>query len=227
MSCVLFEVEVSTPVLFPFPCPANLLFRRRCAQKAAAQSNPSPGCRGAANTMLYMLSTTEPWNAIYRTPDGQAAYRAETPYKLLKARRTFIDKFEVVDDGYYVEEVVTKLAEIEYHTFKSSKITIGDKTKRTDDIFHKKRWGWYGRDRVFEGPDGREYRWELGTIPRLYLNDERRTIVAKYHQEYFRMMKNASLEIFSHGEHMADVIVVTFIYIEYLRAAREENSEGF
>lgn len=71
--------------------------------------------------------------------------------------------------GYYVEEVVTKLAEIEYHTFTSSKITIGSTTKRTDDIFHKKRWGWYGRDRVFEGPDGREYRWELGTKARVCL----------------------------------------------------------
>ena len=43
------------------------------------------------------------------------------------------------------------------------------------------------------------------------------------------MIRNASLEIYAQGEHMVDVIIVTFIYVEYLRAAREEISdhEGF
>ena len=101
----------------------------------------------------------------------------------------------------------------------------------------------YERDRIFTAPDGREYRWVLGlaaavraisyltcpivrvlSLHQLYLNDEAETPVARFHTRrlgIFRKARQAFLEIFPAGEHIIDTIVVTFVYIEKVRKARE------
>ncbi|TFK24650.1 hypothetical protein FA15DRAFT_687403 [Coprinopsis marcescibilis] len=180
--------------------------------------------------MLYILSKDEPWNATYCTPEGQAMYKATSPAKLT-GRKAYIDK--IIPNGvvaHDMEDRFTRLAQIDFHTFTSSKITMGGITRHTDDIFRKKRVGWFGRDRIFQGPDGNEYRWELGSWkPELYLNDNTKTLVAKYHQKHtdvFQDARPASLEIFPPGENIPDMIIVTFVYIEYLRLAREETAEA-
>jgi len=51
------------------------------------------------------------------------------------------------------------------------------------------------------------------------------TPVARYHRSSLGILSpahSAYLEIFPIGEHMVDLIVVTFIYIERLRQEKEE-----
>lgn len=81
------------------------------------------------------------------------------------------------------------------------------------------------RGRFFTGPDGIEYRWRLGVhVPELFLNDGIDTPVACYHRSSLGILSPAHaayLEIFPVGEHMVDLIVVTFIYMERLRQEEE------
>ncbi|EAU80728.2 hypothetical protein CC1G_04838 [Coprinopsis cinerea okayama7 len=68
------------------------------------------------------------------------------------------------------------------------------------------------------------------TLGDLWLNDGSKTIVAKYHQDHYGLTRDAcstSLEIFPIGEHITDLIIVTFVYIEFIRLGREEFSETF
>jgi hypothetical protein len=81
-------------------------------------------------------------------------------------------------------------------------------------------------------PDGREYMWKLGpTAPHLYLNDEHKTPVAKFHLPCLRWFRRpgakscAWMEIFPEGEHLVDVILLTFIYVEKIRKDRESAAK--
>ena len=52
--------------------------------------------------------------------------------------------------------------------------------------------------------------------------------VAVYHRRRLGVVtdaRSASLEIFAEGEHMIDLIVVTFLYIEKLRKDRENQAK--
>ncbi|KAG7441470.1 uncharacterized protein BT62DRAFT_936995 [Guyanagaster necrorhizus] len=94
----------------------------------------------------------------------------------------------------------------------------------------KEGWGWYGRHRVFKGPDSKEYKWILGLrVPQLVLNDGSETLIAKYHTRKCGLLspgdaRPAYLEICPGGEHMVDIIFFTFIYIEELREEKENGS---
>ena len=58
--------------------------------------------------------------------------------------------------------------------------------------------------------------------------DGKESRVAVYHRRRLGMVTDArpaSLEIFAEGEHMVDLIVVTFVYIEKLRKDRENQAK--
>lgn len=101
------------------------------------------------------------------------------------------------------------------------------------------------RNRIFSGPDGREYKWELReTKPevrylylpcaksplnhiQLYLHDGSNRLIAKYHRPHGGVISTAvlgSLEIFPPGDEVVDLIVTTFIYLEKLRKDRDQAS---
>jgi hypothetical protein len=61
------------------------------------------------------------------------------------------------------------------------------------------------------------------------LNDSSDTPIAKFHDRKFGVLSGpnpATLEIFSAGEHMVELILVTFIYMEKLRGDREGVSRS-
>lgn len=62
---------------------------------------------------------------------------------------------------------------------------------------------------------------EIDLYLKLVTNDESKMPVARYHPRRLGLLwsnkSDASLEIFPAGEHMMDLIVVTFIYIEKVR----------
>ncbi|KAK7040293.1 hypothetical protein VNI00_009761 [Paramarasmius palmivorus] len=118
------------------------------------------------------------------------------------------------------------LAQIDWKFFASSKFRFGNGSEiQTKEFFRKEGWGPYGRHRVFKAKDGKEYKWNLGLVrSELFMKDAAKTPVAKFHRKCIRMFGKsvpAYLEIFPAGEHMADEIFVTFIYIEKLRKEKE------
>jgi len=87
------------------------------------------------------------------------------------------------------------------------------------------------RSRIFTGPDGREYRWKRRNAKvELYLNDDSKRIVAKYHLPHtgwFIKPKNpATLVIEEPAVKIADLVVTTFVYMEKLRRDSNAGSGG-
>ncbi|TEB19959.1 hypothetical protein FA13DRAFT_1645677 [Coprinellus micaceus] len=180
--------------------------------------------------MQLILTTRDPYNASYCTPEGQVIYRVVSPFQLLHRRRATIDKVVPTDLSSYTEDMqdqFERIGEVEYHTIFSSIITFGGVAQSVDKFFRKKiSLLNLASHRIFTGPDGKEYRWKLGYAkPVLYLNDDTSTPVAKFHQQDIISItpraRRAALEIFPAGEHMVDLIVVTLVYIEKLRRNRE------
>jgi hypothetical protein len=64
------------------------------------------------------------------------------------------------------------------------------------------------------------------TVCKLFLNDASTTPVATFHTKnwgIFSEKRPAFLEIFPPGEHMVELILITFIYMEKLRKDRERS----
>ncbi|RDB19298.1 hypothetical protein Hypma_013596 [Hypsizygus marmoreus] len=125
------------------------------------------------------------------------------------------------------------LAQVEHKPVASSIMRFGGEEVETKAYFRKKGWGWYGRNRVFRAPDGREYEWLLNMFtPELILYDphtKTKTCVAKFHSRSFGIIGKAHpayLEIFPAGEDMVDTILVTFICIEKVRTDKERASSA-
>jgi len=67
------------------------------------------------------------------------------------------------------------------------------------------------------------------TTLQLFVNNSSNTPVAVFHPKrcgIFQEGRPASLEIFPAGEHMVDLIVVTFVYVETLRRDRKNRSQS-
>ncbi|OAX35001.1 hypothetical protein K503DRAFT_402975, partial [Rhizopogon vinicolor AM-OR11-026] len=84
------------------------------------------------------------------------------------------------------------------------------------------------RKRVFTGPDGRSYRWDLGGgVVVLSLNDGSRTVVARSHRATLGIIgrrREATLEISPTVAHMMDIVIMTFIYVETIRMKKDRSS---
>ncbi|KIK02644.1 hypothetical protein K443DRAFT_677375 [Laccaria amethystina LaAM-08-1] len=175
--------------------------------------------------MRLYLSTRKPWNSVYTTEDGQVVYKTSTPRKICE-RKTSIKRIVPSKDKGDMRDEFAHLAEVDYRVFSSSHIRYGGQDLETRDFFRKGAWSWRGRGRVFTGPEGVEYKWKLGDrVPELCLNDSIDTPVARYHRSSLGILSPAHaayLEVFPIGEHIVDLIVVTFIYIERLRQEKEE-----
>jgi hypothetical protein len=66
-------------------------------------------------------------------------------------------------------------------------------------------------------------------ISQLFLNDPSMTPVATFHRKHrgiFSDKRPASLEVFPPGEHMVDLILITFIYMEKLRKDSENSRKS-
>ncbi|KAH6901925.1 hypothetical protein BKA70DRAFT_676779 [Coprinopsis sp. MPI-PUGE-AT-0042] len=131
-----------------------------------------------------------------------------------------------------------EIASIRLRSSHPDEITMNGVTVLEKNFFTKKYGsGLYGNDRIFTGPDGQEYRWKMrSSKPELVLNNSPDTIITKFHREHsgalgLRDKVQASLEIsiFTTSstpsgmeEALLDMILVTFAYVETIRAAREE-----
>ncbi|KAG2058664.1 hypothetical protein BDR06DRAFT_44816 [Suillus hirtellus] len=176
--------------------------------------------------ILFTLSTEHIRNTVITNEQGQAIYKTSTPSRLVGTRTTTIQKIKPNDSQDHMHDQFDVLGEIEWHTFVSSKFRSHGTEVKTD-VFIPKR-GLWGRKRVFTGPDGRPYRWDLTSkVVVLSRDDKPRTEVARFHRATLGIIgrkRKATLEVSPEVAHMMDTIIVTFIYVEQLRKDKEEAS---
>ncbi|KAK0475747.1 hypothetical protein IW261DRAFT_455137 [Armillaria novae-zelandiae] len=193
----------------------------------------------------------------YANEAGQVIYKVSTPNKYTD-RVTTISHIIPSDreppreedtdlGGAQSEEVDFRdrfaiLGVIDWKVKTSSIMRYKGKEIKASDYLKKKGWGWYTKNRVFEGPDGKEYTWKMTSTSKvsrynhviyhtdtgikLFRNDGSDTPIAKWHIRNRGLFnpakaKPAYLEIFPEGEHMVDDIFFTFIYVEKIRKENE------
>ncbi|KAI0081486.1 hypothetical protein K474DRAFT_1350434 [Panus rudis PR-1116 ss-1] len=117
------------------------------------------------------------------------------------------------------------MARINWHRMSSSQLVYNGAMVDIDDFMPIKEF-WRGA-RTFQGPDGRAYVWnESLAACHLDLDDGSKhpVKVAKFKQRNILKGRRACLEIFPAGEHMVDLIVITWLYYETRRRDKEQQS---
>jgi len=165
--------------------------------------------------------------SVYSNETGQVLYKVETPIKLPPRTSTIsrVVPNNMSTDTEDMRDKFAYLATVKHKAIASSTLRFGGNEVETKEYFRKEGWSAHGRDRIFTGPDGHEYRWLLKScFSELVANDEKRTPVAVFHRKNLGIIgeaRTASLEIFPVGEHIVDMILITFIHIEKKRKDRE------
>ncbi|KIJ92579.1 hypothetical protein K443DRAFT_685168 [Laccaria amethystina LaAM-08-1] len=157
---------------------------------------------------------------------GKQSIRS-SPWKML-GRKISVQKIIPNASEEDLQDRFAPLGEVEYKQFTPSRIRYGGEELLTSEYFRKtKGWGDLGKGRVFTAPDGKEYTWKLGIrVPELVTKEERPVAVCRRGRiGVVREARPPSLEILPDGEHMIDLIVVTFVYTEKLRTDRDDQSQ--
>ncbi|THV01016.1 hypothetical protein K435DRAFT_656014 [Dendrothele bispora CBS 962.96] len=128
-----------------------------------------------------------------------------------------------MDDGFQakgeIPNVFVYLAQIDWRVKKGNVFRFGDgKEVAATKFLRKDKW----RERVFTASDGAEYKWVLGlTTSELFINTSPATPIAKFHGRKSGILNpnrvRAHLEIYPAGQHIADEIFLTFVYVEKIR----------
>jgi len=178
---------------------------------------------------LYLTNRAYVRDTKFCNEAGQVIYKTETPKSCLSAHRmTNISKIVPPDSPEDMTDRFTDLAAIEWHTLGTSVLTYGGLVRSMKEFMPSE--GIFALQRVFTAPeDGRSFRWTLGTWTcSLTLDDGSKTHVAQSHRSNAGVLgkpRPARLEIFSGFEHMADVILVGYVFVEKLRKERERPTE--
>ncbi|KAM6502719.1 hypothetical protein JOM56_002696 [Amanita muscaria] len=170
-------------------------------------------------------------NSAYVNDSGQVMYKVETPNKYFNRVATIkrvlpgdlYSSSEAAGTSSSEDEATNDNDPIAFNPVVPAILRFGGQEHESTQFFTKKAFGWYGSTRAFTGPDGIEYEWILKReVSELVRVDSERdtTRIAQYQRRQlgvFSKPRPASLEIFSKGMHMIDLIVITFVYIQKLR----------
>ncbi|KAG2110580.1 uncharacterized protein F5147DRAFT_574421 [Suillus discolor] len=177
--------------------------------------------------ILLTISSERVRNTIITNEQGQAIYKTDTPFRL-GTRTTTIQKIKPNDNRDHMHDQFDVLGEIEWHTFVSSKFRFHGTEVNTEEFIPKR--GLWDRKRVFTGPDGRPYRWDLKSrVVVLSRDDTPRTEVARSHRATLGIIgrkRKAKLEVSPEVAHMMDTVIMTFIYVEQLRRNKEQAARS-
>ncbi|KAH7922929.1 hypothetical protein BV22DRAFT_619039 [Leucogyrophana mollusca] len=177
--------------------------------------------------MRFILSSEHVRNTIITNEQGQVVYKTDTPFEL-GSRTTTVLKIRPNYDVSDMHDQFAALGVIEWHTFASSVFRFGGEELKTDEFIPSS--GIRRRTRTFTGPDGCSYKWKLDfKVVVLYLNDDSETEVARYHRRSLGILgpkHDPYLEVFSQGEHILDLLILTFIYVEKLRMDKERADKN-
>jgi len=178
--------------------------------------------------MRLVLSDDSPLSTIITDSYGQDLYRVQSSYtcgpqktNIYRSRDTPPSYYSTTKDSQSVrsddktlanerDNEFSVLASIEWHTFASSRLIYQGKEVELQEFMPNEKSFARGR-RVLTGPDGRTYRWNH---PVLELNDGSKTPAAIYKRSRRRKGEPATIEILPDGEHMLDLIVITWVYVE-------------
>ncbi|KAF7980161.1 hypothetical protein HWV62_39623 [Athelia sp. TMB] len=177
---------------------------------------------------IYLTNHTNVQSTTFTNESGQALYKAETPGSILKRhRKTIISKVvpnESLDD---MTDRYAELATIEWHSITPSLLTYDGVTRSMKEFMPYR--GVLAEDRGFTAPgDGRTFRWKIGlSACTLILDDGSKTLAAEGHRNHIGFLskpRQARLTIFPGFEHLVDVILITYVYVEKLRQEREQSA---
>ncbi|CAL1703175.1 unnamed protein product [Somion occarium] len=178
--------------------------------------------------MELELSRDSTTNTVLRIPGGRPLYHIHTPSMfsrtttIYKIPETNVQRYEDAEKMTDVEpKAEEEMARIYWHTISSSRLIYDGRALEFKTFLKSK--GFRG-DRVFIGPDGKNYKWHEGwNGPRLELADGSKPAktVAKLRQGNFFTGRKAVLEIDPSVDHMRDLVVITFVFIETRRRERE------
>ncbi|KAG2365620.1 hypothetical protein BDR07DRAFT_1398217 [Suillus spraguei] len=173
--------------------------------------------------MIWLtLSFEHVCDTVIINEQGQVLYKTNTPFRLLGAQTTTIQKIKPNGDHYHMQDQFEVLGEIEWHTFTSSKIRTGGTEVETKKFIPEK--GLLGRTR-----------WtalslDLETsVVVLSRDDSSRMQVARFHRATLGIIgksRKAMLEVSPEVAHMMDTVIMTFIYVEKLRRDQEDSPNG-
>ncbi|KIM79626.1 hypothetical protein PILCRDRAFT_823163 [Piloderma croceum F 1598] len=186
--------------------------------------------------MELIFSRNDPINTIITTTEGHVLYKIETPGTdiVLPGKSTTIKGIapDVTNNALEIDtqDRIRELAVIDWHLTESSKLRYdGMELDLSEFLPPEGSLGLVGRPRVFQAPGGISYKWSFGMVdvPVLRTNDESNKIIARFRRQRFGLIgkaSHASLEILpGSGEHIQDLIVITFIYVEMLRRKRQRG----
>ncbi|KAG6916908.1 hypothetical protein DXG01_004741 [Tephrocybe rancida] len=118
--------------------------------------------------MKLNLSGSSPLNSTFTNDDGQALYKVETKIWAISPTSNItcvipndIPRREEEDTNISMQDRFAYFGHVEHNMIASAVLHFGDQRYEAKDYFKKDGWGAYGRNRVFTGLDGREYKWLL------------------------------------------------------------------
>ncbi|KAF9021633.1 hypothetical protein BDZ89DRAFT_1071281 [Hymenopellis radicata] len=168
---------------------------------------------------LYLSTSDTAINTLYSSSDGVPLYKTQTPMKL-GSRTTTISRAVPSDiptrEGAEQtgEQRFALLAQIDWKLKGPTVLRFGGKEVEAKSYLIKDGagWGWYCKNRIFTGPDGKEYKWILNNESKLVTNDAAQTPV----------VRQAYMEVLPQAEHMLDIVLITYVYVEKIRKENEE-----
>lgn len=190
---------------------------------------------------LFLADGSDVCATFFRTEDDEPLYRTEisdddkitfVKFPLGQGAKIDSEKYE----GNLKHVSGYEMATITLHSSHPDVFEVYGEKFTNEDLLEKVGLpGWFGRDRLWTGPDGLEYRWQMhADRTELVLNEEDKTVVARFNEEHtgmfgFNEACPPSLEIFGEdlSEELIDWIVILYVYMEDHRLDVKEDQDEF
>ncbi|KAF8123566.1 hypothetical protein EV363DRAFT_1455362 [Boletus edulis] len=178
--------------------------------------------------MRLTLSSESVRNAVFTNESGQVLYKTTHPHHIGMGTTT-IHKIKPNDDPMDMRDQFDVMGEIEWHLIGSSTFRLNDQEMQSNEFLPSR--GILGRRRTFTGPDGCPYGWNMVFTKAVVLSrdDESRAELARYHKGSLGIVgpkHKPRLDVDPAAEHMLDLIVLTFVYVEKIRTDKDGENTG-
>ncbi|KAN0078103.1 hypothetical protein V8E55_010160 [Tylopilus felleus] len=181
--------------------------------------------------MQLTLSSVSVRNTVFTHESGQVLYKTTHPHQwhhTVGVGTTTIYKIKPNDDPMDMRDQFDVIGEIEWRLIGSSTFRLNGQEMQSNTFLPSH--GILARKRTFSGPDGRRYRWDMVfDAVVLSRDDKSRTEVARYHRGSLGIVgrkRQPQLEVDPGVEHMLDLIVLTFVYVEKIRMDKDRENTG-
>ncbi|KAG6372075.1 hypothetical protein JVT61DRAFT_8784 [Boletus reticuloceps] len=199
--------------------------------------------------MRITLSSESVRNAVFTNESGQVLYKTTHPHHIGMGTTT-IHKIRPNDDPMDMRDQFDVMGEIEWHVIGSSTFRLNGQEMQSNEFlpsrgilgrfvlsssepFFKINFRFFVlyRRRTFTGPDGCPYGWNMVFTKAVVLSrdDESRAELARYHKGSLGIVGSKHkprLDVDPAVEHMLDLIVLTFVYVEKIRTDKDGENTG-